>query len=659
MRCSAIRSLVVSCILAALGVTAASATPAVPHSSPFGPGNGRITGLVADSESGLLYASCEIGGVFQSADQGRSWSGPGHGLANRRVLSIALGPSGKLYAASEKQGRVEVLGSLDRGRTWTTHGVLNRDTTSSLLRLALVPGGGPDTLYLAEARELWKSTDRGGHWTRVLHAATYLNAVAAGPGSSEVYVGTAAPNGKLLHSVDGGATWTALQEGLPAGAPIAVTDVAVSSSQPPRIYVGIGSYGLFASADGGATWRQADPPFGTLELLTVAVDAEDSATVYAAYRSRLHEPFQVRVSRDGGTAWRSGGLLMADSPPNGGARILAAGSTVYATGDIDLAASTDHGETWPYRLRGGAGPVETSRIRFAQDDPTTMYALVGWRAFKSRDGGRTWTSFAASLLREGKRVLRDLACDPAHPATLYAAGELGVFKSSDGGDHWRASGPAARHLAMLSGSTVLAGDCGVLRTADAGTTWTEVLSCQSQEGAKRSIEKILPDPLTPDTVYAAVTEEKHPAPATGQIYRSRDGGKTWAPIVSGARVMALSPRPPATLYVVQGDLLLASEDGGDTFRQTSRFGLRRITAEPVADLLVDGTALYAATRGYGLLRSTDGGAVWVPLGSGDTQDPETGVPEFLFSLTPDPAQPGVFYAATGGALRRITVPAAR
>src|SRR4029453_10613331 len=137
----------------------------------------------------------------------------------------------------------------------------------------------------------------------------------------------------------------------------------------------------------GTTWRQPDPQVGDLELNGVTVDAADPATVYAAYRAYPFQPFQVRVSRDGGATWRSGGLLMEESPPTYGVDLVVAGSTLYAVNEIDLAASTDHGGSWSYRLRGGVGREGTSQIRQVPGDPSTLYALLGLRAFKSVDAG--------------------------------------------------------------------------------------------------------------------------------------------------------------------------------------------------------------------------------------------------------------------------------
>jgi len=660
----ACRSLAISCLFTVLGLAAAGAAPPKAGFTLFGPGNGEIYGVVVDPAApATLYAVFEHGGVFRSADGGRSWAASGQGLERRRIERITADASGTIYAAARSGSRIEILGSQDHGGTWSPLGSLPRSGDSSLLPRAFLPGGEPGTLYLGVARDLWKSADRGAHWSRVLEAPTLLNTVAAGPaGSPDVYVGTADPGARLLRSADGGATWTAIQDGLPAGA---VTALAVAPGRPEKIYAGIGARGLFASEDRGATWRQPDPDFGAIELYAVAVDRAAPATLYAAYRTHHREPFRTRVSRDGGATWESGGLLLAESPPVWGVAIAAAGGTVYATGAIDMAASTDQGRSWTYVWRGGAGrtgnSTDLTQLRFVRGDPATVYSLAGQRAFKSTDGGHTWESFATSLLEDGKTALRDLLCDPADPANLYAAGDTGLFRSSDAGGHWRRYGPPAARLAALPGGTILAGGCGIRYNLRGSDTWEEALSCQVENGGKRSVEKLLPAPAAPGTVYALVAEGEIPAAGERRIYRSRDGGRSWSPIVSGAGVLALSPQPPATLYAVRKNLLLESRDGGDTFRQAGSFGLSAVPngVDPVADLLVDSavpTTLYAATRRDGLLRSTDGGASWTLIQSRDAGgDRGIDTPDSLFSLAADPLRPDLLYASPTGVLLRVEV----
>jgi hypothetical protein len=77
--------------------------------------------------------------------------------------------------------------------------------------------------------------------------------------------------------------------------------------------------------------------------------------------------------------------------------------------------------------------------------PTTIYAPTAAGAFKTTDGGWSWTPINAGLtdVLTAYGVLADvfaLAIDPVAPATLYAATRVGVFKSFDRGGSWSRSG---------------------------------------------------------------------------------------------------------------------------------------------------------------------------------------------------------------------------
>jgi photosystem II stability/assembly factor-like uncharacterized protein len=652
-------------LLFCLAASQAFAAPGVPTAdarfAPFGPGNG-VMAVAFDPGSGVLYAGFHLGGVYRSADQGRSWTWSGQGLGHRMIQVLAVAAPGEIYAATKLDKRLEVLGSFDHGATWSVLGSVPSPDSLFLRQGALVAGGEPGVLYFAVSRELWKSSDRGRTWTRLLQSKSWFNKVFALQGSREVYAGTADPGARVLRSADAGETWTEIYP----PAPGAVTGLAVTpgaAGRPAAIYLGVGWNGLFVSKDGGRLWGQADQPYAGFELSAITVDATNPDLVYAAYRASRSEPFQVRVGLEG-TTWWPAGLLMGDAPPTWGVDFLSTPGTLYAFSEIDLAASTDRGWSWSYRLRGGVGTSHVfSQIRFVPDDPATVYALVGERAFKSQDGGRSWGSFATSFMQWGKTELRDLVVDSARPSTLYAAGDLGVFQSTDRGDHWRLVGPPARRLAVLSGKTLLAGGCGVTRSPDAGATWRETLACQADDGRERKIEKLLLHPKKPDTVYAAVAEEKSGEEAVYRIYRSRDDGRTWKSILSDSAVLALSPRRPVTLYAVQGDdLLLASRDGGDTFREIGRLGLRRLRPiGPVSDLLVDRrnpATLYVATRDHGLRRSTDGGATWAELKARNAPHSENQAPQYVAGITADPVRPGVFYLSYlgGGSLLRMEDP---
>src|SRR5512146_2696672 len=71
---------------------------------------------------------------------------------------------------------------------------------------------------------------------------------------------------------------------------------------------------------------------------------------------------------------------------------------------------------------------------FRRTTPTTLYAgTVGHGAFKSINGGNTWSEINTGLMNH---FVQALAVDPVTPTILYAGTNGGVFKSMNGGENW-------------------------------------------------------------------------------------------------------------------------------------------------------------------------------------------------------------------------------
>ncbi|MGE5345697.1 MAG: hypothetical protein ACM3JH_07065 [Acidithiobacillales bacterium] len=139
--------------------------------------------------------------------------------------------------------------------------------------------------------------------------------------------------------------------------------------------------------------------------------------------------------------------------------------------------------------------------------------------------------------------------------------------------------------------------------------------------------------------------------AQGGLYRSTDGGRSWAPPSPSARfpgfaVTALAPDPerPRILWigltgVVQGGRLVVTEDLGATFREVRGWpGRANVRALAVTSLA--GRRVVAAGGDAGLMISEDGGATWrsamPPLAPG------AGISFLEFH----PARPGLLFAGT-------------
>ncbi len=241
-------------------------------------------------------------------------------------------------------------------------------------------------------------------------------------------------------------------------------------------------------------------------LAALAVDPTDSAVVYAGLA------YSIARSADGGASWRLLPRHLEDFPQ---IRTIAVDprhpATLYATG-TDIAVpeplaciavkSQDFGRHWTCLEAPGVG----STVDFLVLDPTrpaTIYAHAD-ALVQSTDGGLTWHDLHFD------EELRALAVDPLRPAMLYADSPLDLWTSDDAGRSWGRAENGLPH----------------------GTFGALAIDRRDRAAA-----------------YVVVTGQ----PGEGEVFRSRDGGASWAPTGGGLppslTQLVVDPRHRAALYL--------------------------------------------------------------------------------------------------------------
>jgi photosystem II stability/assembly factor-like uncharacterized protein len=199
-----------------------------------------VTALVIDpSNAAVLYAGTSAGGVFKTVDRGLTWTPANTGLAASDISHLVVDPSNPnvVYAAIEGcsagcSSPAGVFKSTNGGTSWVSANVGLADDLQ-VIALAIDP---EDTRVLYAATRfngLFKTTNGGVNWgsinpeaTGTMFAIVHFALVVDPANTGTVYAGTF---DGVLKTGDGGRTWTASNNGLPAAT--RVFALAVGSAQ--------------------------------------------------------------------------------------------------------------------------------------------------------------------------------------------------------------------------------------------------------------------------------------------------------------------------------------------------------------------------------------------------------------------------------------------
>ena len=334
------------------------------------------------------------GGLFRSRDFGASWFPADAGLFIGGALGVAIHPQDPAQLLYGTDARL--LRSKNGGRDWVTEaaatmpgavfavafdadgkgGLASSGTrifyagAGAVWQDALAPGGAAparafvrsstatNRVYLAGARGLFLSDDRGRSWSRAgdgILPESAVSTLLVTPGPAEdVY---AVIGGNIWVSGDDARNWQARAAGLPAGR---VDTLAADVQKAGRLWAAAAAQ-VFMSDDAGVKWAAYGRPLtdpGTM-VRGLAVSADGKILVLSTHRGVLR-------STDSGQSWNQvestlpvhleSGLLLRD--PHDAA-------TLYAGFSL-----SPYGEMWRRAEQGGS--------LLAQLDPVS---LAGGLAF--------------------------------------------------------------------------------------------------------------------------------------------------------------------------------------------------------------------------------------------------------------------------------------
>lgn len=290
---------------------------------------------------------------------------------------------------------------------------------------------------------------------------------------------------------------------------------------------------------------------------------------------------------------------------NAAAWLVRAASTAVAAallGSAALAAAPDglvpdDLKALEWREVGTAMPSgRIARFAVHPTDQRIIYAAsASGGLWKTVNAGATWTPI---FEKQGSVSMGAVTLDPKDPNTVWlGTGEQnnvrsslygdGVYRSKDGGATWEHMGLRdSRHIGRIlvhpdDSNTVYVAALGSLwgpgeerglyRTRDGGKTWTRLLRPSQFTG----VVEVAMHPGNPNILYAATFQRERRqwsmigGGTEGGLWRSTDGGDTWARVGNGFPTTAVG-RVGVTFCPGKPDMLYATAVGpdGGTFRST-------------------------------------------------------------------------------------------
>ncbi|HZU99157.1 MAG TPA: IPT/TIG domain-containing protein [Planctomycetota bacterium] len=491
----------------------------------FAPG-GPPAMLVAPGAPSTIFVSVRGSGIFRSTDAGASFAAANAGLPTTNVLSMATDPSGAtLY-------------------TGTDAGVFS--TSTATIAWSGLAGNG----------DLGTSLD--------------IDALAVDPGSPRtIYLATDSSGGgvqSVWRSTDGGATFAAYATGIPLLVD-RVTALAVDPNAAASgiAYAGHDVAGVFARAATAGSWSQVSSGLDAARANAVWIDRAHPTHAYASVADR------VFFSSDGGATFAPATTQPAGVGILGGIATDSTGK-VYVGSDAGVFASSDFGQTWsPMGLALPAGTLAAFPIVDPTNDAILYVGGVSFGAGPTRLFRYNGTSWAASVIGlPASANVWAIAVDPTNGAHVFAAvqgGASGVYESQDSGSSWsQVAGLAGANPS--SGASLAIDSTGDLLYADASIG---VFSLPHLQTTFSSANAGLPlagggtAPVVRAVAYGSGTTfyvalAAHSGSADPGVWKTTDGGATWAPATSG---IVGYPRPEwlAADATAPGDLLFAGEGG--------------------------------------------------------------------------------------------------
>jgi photosystem II stability/assembly factor-like uncharacterized protein len=501
----------------------------------------------------LHYFMSEAGersGVYKSTDGGTTWKRvTGNGFPGGKIGRIGLAAAHtsagtRVYALVDSEDAGGLYRSDDGGANWQRVNTNKAGANGYFASLTVAPDD-PDVVYFM-SQSVWRCEKGGSH-------CEIFKGAPGGDDYHQMWINPKHPDHMIVASdqgtaisVNGGRNWSDWYN-QPTGQ---FYHLAADNRFPYWVYSGqqdSGTAGVASRSDYGALSFRDWHPVGGDERDYDVPDPQDPDIIYGSGLGGRLSRWDARTAE-----------VQNISPwpvPSYGAR------------------PTD----FKYRY------TWITPIAVAQKPPFPLYqgAQV---LFRSTDQGRSWSTISPDLSAKSPKAAKcegDLAPPAARECGYGVIYSIGL-SPRDNDEIW------------------IGTDDGLIqRTRDGGARWDNVTPKLVPAWAK--IATVDVSAATPGSVYAAVDNHRQDD-FRPHVLRTRDAGKTWTEVVNGlpatsfVDVVRADPVKSGLLYAGTDLGVFVSFDDGDHWQPLQR----NLPPAWVRDLLVHGDDLIAATQGRAL-----------------------------------------------------------
>ena len=443
--------------------------------------SGGITGKI-EQVGNTIFISAYNSGIYQSTDEGISWTKSSNGLPPKASVQALCVDQGKVYIDIYQEG---IYCSSDTGKTWTAiNEGIEHITCYSLFAsgneiLAGNANGG--TYYSSNGGQSWSVPEGLSNQNGIASQITdfaYFN--------SKYY---AACLNKLYELSDDGSNWHQITaDGL--------TSVRTLFANDNLLYI----------AGDGPIFQATDSIQSIKKLVfdswaTITNMKKSSNTVYLSTSAG-----RIFYTKDGGKSWDLIQNTALNSFVND-ALLLPSGK-LFMSSNQGLHISTDNGNSWTSSTKG-LNALQIKSLYYG--DSILLAGTYMNGLYRSADFGSSWQAVLVDA-----KVIKDLI---ETSDGQFMGCEEGVFKSTDRGTIWeKVFDPGINHginaLDNDSKSIVAAVNAkGVYISKDNGTSWEYPLNQGLNESSYESVE------VVGDTIFLS--------DVIGGVEVSTDGGNNW------------------------------------------------------------------------------------------------------------------------------------